>query len=87
MTRFSQLLATNEVHSAYEDVTTTTSVPDITPAPVVEEEVVMAAPTVNFDSMTKDELEDYGRTVGIELDRRHNKKKLIKELEDHTKGI
>ena len=83
MTRFSELLATNEVHSAYEDVTTTTS----TPVPAVKEEVVTAAPTVNFDSMTKDELEDYGRTVGIELDRRHNKKKLIKELEDHTKGI
>ena len=64
MTRFSELLATNEVHSAYEDVTTTTP----TPAPVVKEEVVTAAPTVNFDSMTKDELEDYGRTVGIELD-------------------
>ena len=83
MTRFSELLATNEVHSAYEDVTTTTS----TPAPVVKEEVVTAAPTVNFDSMTKDELEDYGRTVGIELDRRHNKKKLIKELEDHIQYI
>ena len=61
-----------------------------TPAPVVEEaprpeeEVAdtVAAP-VNFESMSKDELEDYGRTVGIELDRRHNKKKLIKELEDH----
>ena len=61
-----------------------------TPAPVVEEaprpeEVVadtVAAP-VDFDSMSKDQLEDYGRTVGIELDRRHNKKKLIKELEDH----
>ena len=61
-----------------------------TPAPVVEEaprpeEVVadtVAAP-VDFDAMSKDELEDYGRTVGIELDRRHNKKKLIKELEDH----
>ena len=60
------------------------------PAPVVEEaprpeeEVAdtIAAP-INFESMTKDELEDYGRTVGIELDRRHNKKKLIKELEDH----
>ena len=51
-----------------------------TPTPVVEEEV--SAP-VSFDSMSKDELEDYGRTVGIELDRRHNKKKLIKELEDH----
>ena len=87
MTRFSELLATNEVHSAYEDVTTTTSVPDITPAPVVEEEVVTAAPTVNFEVMTKDELEDYGRTIGIELDRRHNKKKLIKELEDHIQYI
>ena len=51
-----------------------------TPAPVVEEEV--SAP-VDFSAMSKDELEDYGRTVGIELDRRHNKKKLIKELEDH----
>ena len=60
------------------------------PAPVVEEaprpeeEVadIIATP-INFESMTKDELENYGRTVGIELDRRHNKKKLIKELEDH----
>ena len=60
------------------------------PAPVVEEaprpeeEVADTIATpINFESMTKDELEDYGRTVGIELDRRHNKKKLIKELEDH----
>ena len=60
------------------------------PAPVVEEaprpeeEVAeIVAPPVSFDAMSKDELEDYGRTVGIELDRRHNKKKLIKELEDH----
>ena len=60
------------------------------PAPVVEEaprpeeEVadIIATP-INFESMTKDELEDYGRTVGIELDRSHNKKKLINELEDH----
>ena len=60
------------------------------PAPVVEEaprpeeEVAdtVAAP-INYESMSKDELEDNGRTVGIELDRRHNKKKLIKELEDH----
>ena len=41
---------------------------------------------VNFGSMSKDELEDYGRTVGIELDRRHNKKKLIQELEDHLES-
>ena len=61
-----------------------------TPAPVVEEaprpeeEVAdTVAARVYFNAMSKDELEDYGRTVGIELDRRHNKKKLIKELEDH----
>ena len=60
------------------------------PAPVVEEaprpeeEIADTIATpINFESMTKDELEDYGRTVGIELDRRHNKKKLIKELEEH----
>ena len=35
----------------------------------------------------KDDLEDYGRTVGIELDRRHNKAKLITELTDHIKKI
>ena len=34
-------------------------------------------------TMTKRELEKVGRKHGIELDRRHNKKKLIKELEDH----
>ena len=41
---------------------------------------------VSFQDMSKDELEDYGRTVGIELDRRHNKKKLIQELEDHLES-
>ena len=59
-------------------------VPVVEEAPRPEEEVAdtVAAP-INYESMSKDELEDYGRTVGIELDRRHNKKKLIKELEDH----
>ena len=32
--------------------------------------------------MTKKQLEDFGRTIGIELDRRHSKKVLIKELEE-----
>ena len=64
------------------------------PAPVVEEaprpeeEVAdtVAAP-VSFESMSKDELEDYGRTVGIELDRRLNRKKLVKQLEDHIQYL
>ena len=55
--------------------------------PEPEEEVVITEePTVEqtnyFESMTKKQLEDFGRTIGIELDRRHSKKVLIKELEE-----
>jgi len=78
MTRFSELLMTNEVHSAYEDVTT--SVEDTAPASV--EEPVNPEP-LDFETMSKLELETFGRTIGIELDRRHNKTKLIKQLQDH----
>ena len=78
MTRFSELLMTNEVHSAYEDVTT--SVEDTAPASV--EEPVNPEP-LDFETMSKLELETFGRTIGIELDRRHNKTKLIKQLKDH----
>ena len=64
------------------------------PAPVVEEaprpeeEVAdtVAAP-VSFESMSKDELEDYGRTIGIELDRRLSKKKLVQQLEYHIQYL
>ena len=82
MTRFTELLMTNEVHSAYENVTTTTveSVVDTTPASV--EEPVNPEP-LDFETMSKLELETFGRTIGIELDRRHNKTKLIKQLQDH----
>ena len=47
----------------------------ITEEPVVEQ-------TNDFESMTKKQLEDFGRTIGIELYRRHSKKVLIKELEE-----
>ena len=63
-------------------------------APVVEEiPVVDTAPAsvedpvdpepIDFGVLSKDELEDYGRTIGIELDRRLSKKKLINQLEEH----
>ena len=42
---------------------------------------------VDFGVMSKDELEDYGRTIGIELDRRLSKGKLVKQLEDHIQYI
>ena len=80
MTRFSELLMTNEVHSAYEDVTTTTSVEDTAPASV--EEPVNPEP-LDFNSMSKLELESFGRTIGIELDRRFSKNKLVKQLKEH----
>ena len=36
---------------------------------------------VDLNVMTKKQLEEYGRSLGIELDRRHTKKKLIATLE------
>ena len=42
---------------------------------------------VNFNTMSKVELEEYGRTIGIELDRRVNRKKLIEQLEDKLAEI
>ena len=57
--------------------------PVVEPEP--EEVVVIEEPIVekanDFESMTKKQLEDFGRTIGIELDRRQSKKVLIKELE------
>ena len=62
------------------------------PAPVVEPEpetvVITKEPlvekTTDFESMTKKQLEAFGRTIGIELDRRHNKADLIAQLENFT---
>ena len=58
----------------------------IAPDPIVVEEDVETLSyesDVSIDEMSKDELEEYGRTVGIELDRRHSRRKLIKELKEH----
>ena len=40
--------------------------------------------TANFESMTKAQLETYGRTIGLELDKRHTKADLIAELKNFT---
>lgn len=42
---------------------------------------------MDFESMTKDQLEEFGRTVGIELDRRLNKAVLIDQLTEHLSSI
>ena len=79
MTRFSELLMTNEVHSAFEgEVKSSVSVE----APASVENPVNPPP-LDFASMSKLELENFGRTIGIELDRRFSKNKLIKQLQEH----
>ena len=40
--------------------------------------------TADFEAMTKAQLETYGRTIGLELDKRHTKADLIAELKNFT---
>lgn len=51
----------------------------------VEEESVELFPyeSVSLHDMTKRELEEYGRSIGVELDLRHGKAQLISELENY----
>ena len=56
-----------------------TSTPVVEEPPRPEEEIADAfSDTKDFSDMSKVELEEYGRTVGIELDPRYSKSKLIK---------
>ena len=76
------------VVAAPEPVVVTAPAPVVEEAPRPEEEIADAISEVkDFSDMSKVELEEYGRTIGIELDRRHNKSKLIKELEDHLESV
>ena len=77
--------------------------PTVVETPVVETPVVEEAPVVDTApasveepvdpepldlwKLSKDELEDYGRTIGIELDRRLSKNKLVKQLEEHIEYL
>ncbi len=60
----------------------TSSTEVVPPAPVVDTAPasVEQDDVIDFNTMSKLELEEYGRTIGIELDRRKNKGKLIEEL-------
>ena len=60
---------------------------EVCEAPIAStESVVEQEPTnsdeVDFSQMTKAQLEAYGRTLGIELDKRQNKTTLIAKLEE-----
>ena len=57
------------------------------PKPVVEEVLITPEEEVlteasPLEEMNKKELEEYGRTLGIELDRRRSKETLIEELKE-----
>ena len=52
------------------------------PEPVVEASEPVVEETPVLEDMSKKELEKYGRTLGIELDRRHSKASLIEELKE-----
>ena len=54
------------------------------PSTVAKPEVKEVKKTNDFESMTKKELDAFGRTVGLELDKRHTKADLIAELEKFT---
>tara|TARA_Y100001938_G_scaffold136372_1_gene199170 strand:+ start:356 stop:682 length:327 start_codon:yes stop_codon:yes gene_type:complete len=47
---------------------------------VVEEVVVEESSELDYEAMTKVQLEEHGRTLGIELDRRKKKSALIEEI-------
>ena len=71
---------TELIHSTKVVEPTVESEPEevvITEEPVVEK-------TTDFESMTKAQLEAFGRTIGLELDRRHTKAALIAELKKFT---
>ena len=76
MSKFGDLINGTNTPEPIKDYEVT--ITGIEETPVIEEEN-----TPDISSMSKDELEDYGRTIGIELDRRHNKKKLVKQLREY----
>lgn len=70
----------DEFNGVVEEVAPVASPAMLTEAPTTEEEFVtevMEDETVDFDDMTKLELEAIGRENGIELDRRESKASLV----------
>ena len=81
MSRFGDLIHGKTTQTPVVETPVVEEPPVVDTAPASVEEPVDPEP-LDLWSLSKDELEDYGRTIGIELDRRHNKNKLIKQLED-----
>ena len=85
MSKFGDLInGVQPVETVEAPVVEETSVVDTAPASV--EDPIDPEP-LDLKGLSKDELEDYGRTIGIELDRRLSKNKLVKQLEDHIEYL
>ena len=85
MSRFGDLIHGKTTTSPVVETPVVEEIPEapvVDTAPASVEDPVDPEP-LDLSGLSKDELEDYGRTIGIELDRRHSKSKLVKELEDH----
>ena len=94
MSRFGDLVRGNSAPTpapapapVVEPVVEEPAVEEVVEEPTAEaEEEVELIPyesDLSLHDMTKKELEEYGRTVGIELDRRHSKDSLVQELEEY----
>ena len=90
MSRFGDLVRGNSAPTpapapapVVEPVVEEPAVEEVVEEPTAEEEEVAYESDVSLHDMTKKELEEYGRTVGIELDRRHSKDRLVQELEEY----
>lgn len=90
MSRFGDLVRGNSAPTpapapapVVEPVVEEAAVEEVVEEPTAEEEEVAYESDVSLHDMTKKELEEYGRTVGIELDRRHSKDRLVQELEEY----
>lgn len=63
----------------------------LTPEPIPEPVSIIKKPETKTKSqllaMTKDKLEEYGRTIGIELDKRKAKNVLVEQLLNHQMSL
>ena len=68
-----------------DDPVTACPAPEPVVEPVKKEALeVQKETTADFEKMTKSQLETYGRTIGLELDKRNTKAELIAEIQKFT---
>ena len=86
MSKFGDLINGITVEPTVVETPVVEEAPVVDTAPASVEEPVNPEP-LDLWGLSKDELEDYGRTIGIELDRRLSKNKLVKQLEEHIEYL